>query len=348
MTCVTASAPGKLFLLGEYAVLHGAPALLTAVDRRVQVSISARDHGPWRVSAPALQITNLVLENDGSVPTGIDASTLSKLRVFDAVRREVARLLDQSADVQPLAGLDVTIDSDAFWHHGHKLGLGSSAAVAAALTAAFAAAAGLGLDPRQVLDSATRAHRAAQSGAGSGGDVAASCTGGLLSFSRGAEPIVRTWPEDLNMSVVVTGAGSSSTELVGRVAAYAERDPSGHRADMTRLADLARQTTSALSSTDAFMALADSYFEAIQTLDRHVGAGIVRARHRELHAVAARHGGVFKTSGAGGGDVGLVFARRGRMASEVDAALRAAGADVVSLGFGADGVRVDQKRECAA
>ncbi len=38
---ITASAPGKLVLSGEYAVLDGAPAICMAVDRRARVTISA-------------------------------------------------------------------------------------------------------------------------------------------------------------------------------------------------------------------------------------------------------------------------------------------------------------------
>ncbi|PKL95245.1 MAG: ATP-binding protein, partial [Gammaproteobacteria bacterium HGW-Gammaproteobacteria-8] len=33
-SAILADAPGKLLLLGEYAVLDGAPALVMAIDRR--------------------------------------------------------------------------------------------------------------------------------------------------------------------------------------------------------------------------------------------------------------------------------------------------------------------------
>jgi phosphomevalonate kinase len=47
---------------------------------------------------------------------------------------------------------------------------------------------------------------------------------------------------------------------------------------------------------------------------------------------------VFKSSGAGGGDVGLAFSRTGSPTEELRAALSAAGATVIPLGFQAAGL----------
>ena len=49
---VVASAPGKIVLSGEYAVLDGAPAIAMAVDRRARVALADVDGGISQVRAP--------------------------------------------------------------------------------------------------------------------------------------------------------------------------------------------------------------------------------------------------------------------------------------------------------
>ncbi len=327
------SAPGKLFLLGEYAVLEGAPALLTAVDRRVQVTIEPSHDARWRVSAPNLGIRQLQLGSQGALPDSLDATSRAKLRVFDAVRQAV--LVRAAHTPEPLA---ITIDSGAFSRNGYKLGLGSSAAVAAALTLALARAAQLALDRAALCRLAIQAHRNAQNGAGSGGDVATAVYGGLLHYVRDRQPVALTWPADLAGMVVITGTGASTTDLVGRVADYAARDEAGYRADIERLAQLAGRARAALSDATGFMRLAAAYFDALIALDAHAQAGIVNTRHHALRELAARHGGVFKTAGAGGGDVGLAFSHRGESAHQLAAAFARAGAAVVPLELAAPGL----------
>ena len=327
---VAASAPGKLFLLGEYAVLDGAPALLAAVDRRVIVTAAPSDDDRWHLSTPGLDLDALTLEADGSIPAGVDGRTRTLLQVFDAVRTIV-----------PCTGaLSITIDSSAFFAAGHKLGLGSSAAVATALTAALSTASGRSPSREDIRILATDAHRSAQRGAGSGGDVASSSYGGLIGYVRDTVPTSLVWPQELEIMAVVTGIGSSTTNLIGKVADYAARDTARYRADIARLAALAHQAQDAVRSAEDFLRLASDYFDALVELDAHAGAGIISDHHLRLHSLAADLDGVFKTSGAGGGDVGLVFGRRGESAARLAAAFAEAGAEAVPLGFGANGVAI--------
>ncbi|MEO6200817.1 MAG: hypothetical protein ABIX44_06605, partial [Cryobacterium sp.] len=267
-------------------------------------------------------------------PGALDPEARSSLRVFDAVREAVLALAPRPP--RPLA---ISIDSSALSRGGHKLGLGSSAAVAAALTAALATALKLDLDREALFRLADAAHRSAQGGVGSGGDVAASVYGGLIGYTRGAIPVPLDWPEELTIMAVVTGEGSLTTHLVGRVADYAAKEPAQHRTDVARLSSLAERAEATLADPDAFLRLANDYFTALTRLDAHALAGIVSERHQELHEVAKREGGAFKTSGAGGGDVGLVFSHRGEPAQRLAGALARAGATVVPLGFLAEGLQ---------
>ena len=49
---IAASAPGKVILSGEYAVLDGAPAVCMAVDRRARVTVEFNDEDHHVVTAP--------------------------------------------------------------------------------------------------------------------------------------------------------------------------------------------------------------------------------------------------------------------------------------------------------
>ena len=52
MIDIKASAPGKVIVAGEFAVLDGAPAICMAVNRRAHVSITVSNENHHTVSAP--------------------------------------------------------------------------------------------------------------------------------------------------------------------------------------------------------------------------------------------------------------------------------------------------------
>ncbi|MGN8157928.1 mevalonate kinase family protein [Salinisphaera sp. SWV1] len=333
---VIASAPGKLFLIGEYAVLEGAPAILTAVDRRARVTLSDSNDGHWHLTAPNLDIHRLALGADGHGAPGADEGLHDRLRVYRAVLAHVAAYLDS-----PLPPLDVHIDTTDFARDGHKLGLGSSAAVAAALTCALLARVGVEPAPARLAELAIAAHRDAQGGTGSGGDVATAVYGGIISYTRDQPPAPLVWPTGLAGVAVVTGTGASTTDLVGRVYTYGQRDPTGFASDLGRLAALAENAAADLDQAVRFVRLAREYFEALIALDHHAEAGIVSARHHQLHAAAADHGAVFKSSGAGGGDVGLLFTTPNVDETALRSDFQAVGAEIIELGFAAPGVALE-------
>jgi len=329
----TISAPGKMFLLGEYAVLEGAPALLTAVDRRVHLTV-AKAQGPcWHIHAPAIGIDGQRLHADGSLPATLDAAMRDRLRVFDAVRATTA-----AAGARPEQPLALHVDSSALQDGTHKLGLGSSAAVAVALTAALLQASGQQPGRDRLCRLAMAAHRRAQQGGGSGADVATSIHGGIVSFADGTAQAAPDWPAELAVLAVMTGTGADTTELVQRVVEYGRREPARYRDQMGHLQTLAGEARQALTDGAAFLALADDYFEALRALDAGARAGIVLEQHLQLATLARHHGAVFKTTGAGGGDLGLLFTYRGRPARQLITALDEHGMRRIPLQIGASGL----------
>ncbi|MCA9540701.1 MAG: hypothetical protein KC620_17500, partial [Myxococcales bacterium] len=161
-------APGKLILLGEYAVLHGHAALVVAVDRYAECRVDV--DGPPGVFGGAYGEFPFI---DGRPAPG---NTLPFARALLHARkqRQPAVAYHLSTDA-----LHVAVPGNAA-----KLGLGSSAAATVALAGAVLAVRGVPLDARaqrRVFRSAQIAHRMVQ-GSGSGADVAASSLGGALAY----------------------------------------------------------------------------------------------------------------------------------------------------------------------
>src|SRR5699024_3592994 len=249
------SAPGKLFLIGEYAVLDGAPALLTAVDRRVQVTTLPATNSRWSITAPDIGIDTLQLGPDGTLPARLHSPMRQRLGVYQAVHATLAE-----HDALPPRAQLITTGSSTFSSGGHKLRLGASAAITAALTRALSHAAGMAFERARLCQMAITAHRRAQRGAGSGADVATSVYGGVIEYQAEQVHAIRTWPTGLSGLAVVTGNGASTTDLVGRVAAYARRAPERYRADMAILTELATHAHATLADADAFLQLVRDYF----------------------------------------------------------------------------------------
>lgn len=257
-----ASAPGKLVLLGDYAVLAGGPALVAAVDRRA--------FGAPGGAAP---------------PSAVVEAVLARAKTFGG-RPELPE-----------------IDTRAFLdEHGQKLGLGSSAAVAV-VTAALA----LGRDDAMAFRVALEGHRDSAGGVGSGVDVAASFYGGVIATANQPAP-VEVLPiqlPGLSLSVLYTGQSASTARMVEAVE-RAEAWLSWQKV----LSELSAQGLDAWRQQDGprFLEVVARYGRALAGLGADAGVPIVTHRTAELMRRAHQEGAAAKPSGAGGGDVAVLFA----------------------------------------
>ena len=176
-----ASAPGKIVLTGEYAVLWGAPAVCMAVDRRAVATVTPRTDGNCLVTTPGFE---------GDDP----------FRVVDAVM-DGAR-----------PSCDIELDTSAFMSGGRKTGIGSSAALTVALLAALE-------NSVDVYAESLAAHSRLQQGLGSGVDVAAAVHGGLFEYEMTQRTVRQLeWPQGLAFRVIWTGVSSSTETQLSRLA----------------------------------------------------------------------------------------------------------------------------------
>lgn len=351
-----AESPGKLILLGEYAVLEGAPALVGAVARRARVTIQNSDTG--------FSLTSGILE-DGYVPFEIDShgsvmftrrlSELDegRLQLFRACMKETARTLQDAEAV--LVPANIELDTTAFFLEKPplKLGLGSSAALTVSLMAGLLARAGL-IDTRVpdknlLLRKAMSAHCSAQSNTGSGVDIAASTLGGVFQYKRNGhplDPVLTTrpfhLPRDLFTVAVWTGKSASTPELVEVVNGLKARDSVRYNLVMDRMKVLADEGVKAIgdSETGKFLEVVSEYFESMRQLGEASGAPIISKPHAEIARICHEEKVAYKPSGAGGGDLGILFSCEESRLAHVLRRLEAAGFPVFDLQIGTHGVQV--------
>jgi mevalonate kinase len=267
-----ASAPGKLMLLGEHAVLHGHRCLVAAIDKRLTVTVTPR---PDKLVAIDSVLGQVVVPMDRIEP-----------------RPPFAFILAALAAIPPPTGCTITVRSE----FDADTGFGSSAAVTVATHVALAR--WRGEQPSVVLDRAISTVRKVQ-GAGSGADVAAGLIGGLLEYR--AEPReVRRFDGDVPLVAVYSGAKDPTVRVVQQVRQARSRQQAlfdGAFALMDGSCELAKSAIAAgdLRGLGEVFNFNQGLMEAIGVSNAHL-AGILE----RLRQDPGIHGA--KISGSGLGD----------------------------------------------
>lgn len=344
MTRVEASAPGKLVLVGDYAVLDGAPALVVAVDRRARVVLETRDDDLVEVRAPDLGIdaARARVDADG----GLDwahADGAERLGLVSTVWRALSR-----AGLAPRGGVTVQLDTSGFFEETaegrRKLGLGSSAALTVALAAVLVRAAGHAFAATPAwLERLVAWHGAWQGGRGSGVDIAASLAGGPGLYRHGANApalVPVAWPPaGAHCLFAWSGESVSTAGYLARLAAWRHSRAADYAAHMGRLCRLAESLPATLAGgAGGFVRLVAAYGAALQRLADASGLVIYSPAQRVAAGLATREGAAFKPCGAGG-DFGVVVADGAPQLERVRRAMMAAGLRAEGLAVDPQGVQ---------
>lgn len=326
---IKASAPGKLYIAGEYAVVEpGHPAILVAVDQFITVSLNkAEDIG----SILSKQYGNLPVtwnrENDRLVLDKRENPFHYILAAIEATEAYV-----KSFGIE-LSFYDLSVDSELDSSSGRKYGLGSSAAVTVATVKGVLQFYGL-LDEKNetIFKLAALAHLTVKSN-GSCGDVAASVFGGWLAFTtfdrdwvqqQQQELSVRelvsidwpylsfkplTPPNELRLLIGWTGSPASTSHLVDEVTNKRSQDALAYEDFLEASKTCVNEMVAGFESGDI------AYIQAkirenrslLRNMSKSTGVTIETPALTELCTLAEQFHGAAKSSGAGGGDCGIVI-----------------------------------------
>ncbi len=299
------SAPSKLFLTGEYAVLWGGSARIAAVQPRGEAYVRRRTDREVHLALEAGRLrgycTPLGINWSQDVPESFSFAAKALHHVVRLHGREALGFgLALSAPTLPAGG---------------KPGLGGSArtAVLAAESARYV------LEQRSdALKLALLAHAQAQGGRGSGADVAAIFAGGLIRYRRypiesllrasdsgESSPLENSPPVDLwrlpaanlCLAYAFSGASASTPKLIQEIESRVA--PAGREQFVIKSDQLGDLAEKAILSEDfrVLRQVLEELQEHLKTLGPLETEPIAR-----ILAIARSYGCAGKMSGAGSGD----------------------------------------------
>ncbi len=310
---ITVSAPGKLHLMGEHAVVYGKPAILAAVNLRLSVSI---EEGKPEIVAPAKEAADVVAY------------------AMDIVRKEYK--------LEKLSDFKVTVTSDIpFGFH-----LGSSAALAVATVGATMYAVKKLWNPMVINQLAYEVEKK-QHGNPSGGDNTAVTFGGFLWYRRELEFLKSIWQlpfrpaSNLNHFFLIdTGRPKETTgEMVALVKSKVQISKSKMEKLFNQNEQQTRSITVALKEGKE-----DDLLNAMKIGERTLERmGVVSKKIMPLIRSIENAGGAAKILGGGGRKEGVGFLLcYHHDPKKIEAFAKPFGFSIRNIQLGEEGVRLEK------
>ena len=344
---VQVSAPGKLFLAGEYAVVEaGNPAMIAAINQYLTVTIEASNSGTVFSSQQGITIP---WERSGEEIVTQTATSYALIFSAMGVAEAYVRALGQQTAAFYALSVDSQLDNS---QSGTKYGLGSSGALTVATIKAVLTYYGQEVNAYRLYQLAALS-QLQQGMAGSFGDLAASSYGGVIAYHS----LDRDWlkelleehtlleildmpwkdvnierlslPGTLSLLIGWTGQAASTDSLVNQVGQGRSQDgkESSHRDFLQKSKSCLGGIIQACQQGDAerFQAGIAENRRLLQEFARKMGLNIETPALAKLCQLAEEEGAVAKSSGAGGGDCGIAFASQAQQAEKIHHKWRSAG-----------------------
>lgn len=301
---VKVSAPGKLMLLGEHAVVYGHPCLVTAVDKRLHVEVEKIKNEKDIIDSPQVKESRFVEESIN----------------FFKKRFDIA----QSVKFQTNGDFS------------HRVGLGSSSAVTVATFKALSTIFGKNLTLRDIFDLSYQMTLKIQE-VGSGFDIAAAAFGKTLYYLKGGEIIEPLLIDKLPLVVGYSGRKADTPTLIKKVASLHKKKRKKVDEIFKKMSSLVEKAKAAIERQD-FEKLGQLVKEDHRLL-RDLKVSTPKLDRMVEAATSAGAKGA-KLSGAGGGDCMIALVDEDKR-SLVEKAIEEVGGEIIRTEANVEGVRIE-------
>lgn len=347
---ISTKTPGKLIILGEYAVLEGAPSLVASTNRFANAIFKKSEDGLFKIKAPSINVPLLkfLIDDEGKVKF-IDKSfekVMEKLSLFVAIFEHTARkLTEKGIKIPPL---EIFLDTYDFYYTQSllKLGLGSSAAITVSLITGLLSA-NL-VDPNDIsretiLKLAIDTHKKAQGNIGSGIDIVTAVYGGILKYQIKNNEISfqkLKMPENLYYATIWSGKSASTTGYVKKFYEFKKKKANEFNKLIEQMTEVSGNGIDAFEKGELtiFLEKYDEYYHLLKSLNNYLSLPVITPEHNLIHDVCHKNGVVYKSSGAGGGDLGIAFSLSKENLDATIEELKSMNFDTIAIEFGAEGI----------
>ncbi len=308
---IQVSIPGKIVISGEYAVLDGAPAIVSTLKQKVNITIQKSDKNHNIYTTSVLQgVFPFTMDDDANV-LWLEADP----GVFGLLLQHAFKILKPKLK----ENLWIAVDSSEFFRTTKdgtaiKLGIGSSAAVSVGITQALSQYQAIRSSPENLLTQANSIHQGLQGKQGSGIDVACCFADqGVIECTKDSVKnhtwSILNWPNGLHLKALTTSQYGSTNRLVANYQRASNLYPKEFKSALDQFLDITQSLSNAWKSEDVdlIIDLLRAYDVHIKKLDKIGGIGIYTQVHADIQNIASTHNVFYKPSGAGGGDIGLAF-----------------------------------------
>ena len=321
MNRITASAPGKLMLLGEHAVVYNHPCLVTAVDQRMRATVELLNGLDFELEAENVRVTGY-------------KKPLSELGVGDIPKgaKFVEIALKNINEKYPFkTGLKITTKSE----FSSQFGFGSSSASTVCTVKAISEILDLNFSNKEIFDLSYKTVLDIQ-GKGSGFDVAAAIYGGTLYFLTAGKVIESLKINSLPLIVGYSGIKADTVILMNQVKASFIGRQDRLNEIFNSIEILVNQARDAFLKND-LQALGDLMNQNQKYLSE-LGVSVEKLDSMIKCSLDAGAYGA-KLSGAGGGDCMIALSPEDKKQAVIDS-INSVG-EVINVKTNAEGVRIE-------